>query len=177
VVAFRRPLLGIKYLQTYVESVTKMKALRPMKLKPEQVQHSIDVMTWSETQTDNKVKQVKSDLELLSYGVWRAWLRRKGVEPAGTPAGDSRRNYEVEGFNRTIMDDVRATLISAKQPPWCAVYAAKYCIYMENRLMGSDGNSPASLFYGRPIGVSHCRTYGMLGVFKDPSAPKDHPQG
>jgi len=121
---------GSRYFATFLDDHTKFSAVVPVNSKsdvPEVVKRTIKQL---ETQTGHQLKTVRTDRggEYLNHSL-RSYFESKGVLHQTTAPYTPEQNGAAERLNRTLMERVRAMLLSAglQQQLWAeAVVTANY---------------------------------------------------
>ena len=115
-------------------------------------------------ETGLRVKALRSDRggEYMSHNMQR-WLLDNGIEHQPTPIESSQTNGVAERVNLTIMNRVRATLISTNQPrilwPWAMSHVTHALNFIPSN---SKSVTPHQLMFGSPPDVSHLIPFGSV---------------
>jgi transposase InsO family protein len=151
---------GSRYFATFLDDHTKFSAVVPINSKsdvPEVVKRTIKQL---ETQTGHQLKTVRTDRggEYLNHSL-RSYFESKGVLHQTTAPYTPEQNGAAERLNRTLMERVRAMLLSdgLQQQLWAVATAN----YIRNRSPTTkNAETPWECFTGNKPEVSGMRVFG-----------------
>jgi hypothetical protein len=129
-----------------------------------------DQVTFSETQTGNKVKRLRLDNapEFVS-GQVKNWCKSKGIRLEPTTTYTPEQNGVSERSMRTIIEAERTELEQSGLPYEFWEEAAAHGIYAYNRChLPKIGMTPYEAFYGVKPDVSNLRIFGSLAYVHIP---------
>lgn len=153
------------YFVSFKCAITGFVKIYAMKKKEETYDYLVTFVSWVENQfgaRDCKVKKIFSDQgkEYLSERV-REFLKQRGIETHTTSAYTPASNGVAERVNLTILNDVRAMLLSSKLPPFFWIEAAHYAVFFRNHMWNPKiKNSPAGELGYAPLDINRIYEFG-----------------
>lgn len=162
---------GAKYLATFIDDYSKFSIVVPIRHKSSVAELIKETLPWMEQQTGNRVITIRSDNggEYVSKALGD-WLRQRGITHQFSAPYTPQQNGVAERLNRTILERVRAMLITAGDLPFTLwAEAAATASYLRNRLPATGINmTPVEAFYGYKPRVQHLRTFGSTAYVQVP---------
>jgi hypothetical protein len=153
---------GNNYIATFLDDYSRYAEIVPLSHKSDAGDAIKDIITKWETQTGCTVRRVRSDRggEYVNTAV-TTYFKSKGIVHETTAPYTPEQNGRAERLNRTLMEKVRALLITSQLPTKLWGEAASTACYLRNRSpTGSFEATPYELFYKQKPDVSHLRVFG-----------------
>jgi hypothetical protein len=159
---------GATYLLTLLDDHSRFSVVQPLAGKAQVPGAVKGLLTLMETQSGHSLKAVQSDrgLEFCNKDL-RAFYASRGVLHRTSAPYTPQQNGAAERLNRTLMERVRAMLISAQLPATLWDEAAETACYLRN-LSPAAGKAvtPWEAFHGDKPDVSHLRVWGCAAWVK-----------
>ena len=154
---------GSVYFVTYTDDYSNYLWVYMLKQKSDVPKTFIEWLTLVENQTDKRVKEFRSDNggEYIS-NCFTTICKERGIATQPTIPYTPQQNGVAERMNRTILDNVRATLYYAKLPLYLWAEAVATVVYCRNRSPTSSlkGVTPFERFFTVKPNVEHLRVFG-----------------
>ena len=153
---------GSKYLATFLDDYSKYSVVVPIRQKSDMPRIATETFIMLENQTGKKLRAVRTDngKEYVNQQL-EHYFKSKGVIPQTTNPYTPEQNGAAERLNRTLMEKVRAMLITTKLPESLWAEAAVTANYVRNRSPTSTRDkTPWELFYGSAPDLSAIRAFG-----------------
>ena len=162
---------GCWYFVSFIDDCTNLVAVFPIARKSDVLDRFLTFRAWAETQTGARIRTLRTDGggEYLSHEFDQR-LRATGVARQRTPPYTPQHNGVAERANRTLMNAVRAVLISARMPDRFWALALQAAVYLRNRSPTSKlaGMTPLEAFTGRRPSLGDLRVWGCLAYVHVP---------
>ena len=169
---------GFRYFSLYTDDRSRMKALYLQKSKDETFERYTTYESHLKTQFGIDIKLLHSDRggEFTS-NAFAKHLNAKGTKASYTTHDTPEMNGVSERGNYTIIDHVRALLVDSGLPKSLWGYAAKYVVWLTNRLptrpLEKERKSPFEVLHGTKPDLSRARQFGCrVFVKRDVKPPK-----
>jgi len=163
---------GHKYVFVAVDDYTSLIVCQLIKTKDEQLMFVKKLLAWSETQTGNKCKWIRSDGEWIQ-GEFLQLCDDRGIEHRMTTPGDSDANPRAERMIGMMFAKARAALVSSGLPLNMFGFAISHAAYTHNIIpTARHKRSPAAMFYGHQPQWAHLRPFGCKCYVHMPKADK-----
>jgi hypothetical protein len=162
---------GSVYFVTYTDDFSNYLWVYMLKQKSDVPNTFIEWLTLVENQTDKRVKEFRSDNggEYISK-CFTNICKERGIATQPTIPYTPQQNGLAERVNRTILDNVRATLYHAKLPLYLWAEAVAAVVYCRNRSPTSSlkGVTPFEKFFTVKPNVEHLRVFGCAAYVHVP---------
>jgi transposase InsO family protein len=149
---------GSKYYISFTDDHSRRCTPLFMKNKHEAFDKIKEYITHVERKfgTAPKYLRVDNGKELISQKV-KDWLKSKGIELQNSAPYSPEQMGVAERFNRTLIELVRAMLISQNLPSFLWAEAVAHAAYIRNRAptKALDGKTPHEAWTGEKPNVSH----------------------
>uniref|UniRef100_T1IHC3 Integrase catalytic domain-containing protein n=1 Tax=Strigamia maritima TaxID=126957 RepID=T1IHC3_STRMM len=156
---------GSHHLLCVVDVCTRYTWLFPLKRKSQAFEVYKNFHVQTERLSGLKIKKIRTDRggEFTS-GEFEDFLTSQGVAFQCTNAHSPEMNGVAEQVNRTVLNSVRAMLLSSGLPKRLWAELAMTLIYLKNRYSNArlDNAIPYVLFRKRPLSIRHLRIPGAL---------------
>lgn len=153
---------GSRYFATFLDDYSKFSVVVPVNNKSDVSEVVKRTIKQLETQTGHQLKTVRTDRggEYLNHSL-RSYFDSKGVLHQTTAPYTPEQNGAAERLNRTLMERVRAVLMSAGLQPQLWAEAVVTANYIRNRSPTSkSAKTPWECFTGNKPDVSGMRVFG-----------------
>ena len=158
---------GKHWFVTFVDDYSRRVWVYTMKNKDEVLKIFLDWKKMVETQTDRKIKRLRSDNggEYTSDPFMEV-CRREEIVRHFTVRGTPQQNGVAERMNRTLLEKVRCMLLNAGLSKQFWAEAVTYACHLINRLpaAANDGKTPIEMWRGK-----HATDYDFLHIFGCPA--------
>ena len=170
-------LAGFRYYVLFIDDFSRFTVVFPIVHKSDVLDRFLTFQAWAETLTGAPLRTLRTDGG-GEYGSqeFDRHLNAKGIARQRTPPYTPQHNGVAERANRTLMDEVRAHLISANMPDQFWALALQAAVYLRNRspTRALTGMTPYEAFTGRRPSLSNLRVWGCLAYVH---IPKQKRQG
>ena len=161
---FDRSINGYYYVLAVVDDYSRKGWKEYLHQKSEAPQKLQDLIMRLETQTDRKLKYVRSDRggEFIANSL-ASFFRKKGITHELSAPHTPQQNGVAERFNQTTNEHALAMIHEMDMKPSFWPEAHEYASYTRNRCPTSaipDHKTPNEVFHGRKPDVSSLRIFG-----------------
>ena len=154
---------GYRYFLSIVDDHSHCVVTYLLQEKGEAFQNVKEFITWAETQTERKVKAIRSDNggEFTSKE-FKQYCLEKGIQQELTVPYNPESNGVVERMNRTLMERVRGMLTQSSMDKRYWGEALRTATYLLNRspTTACENKTPYEIFTGRKPDLRHLRIFG-----------------
>ena len=129
------------------------------------MQFLVDLCTYIQTQTQNKLRFINSDNESSFLGVFKDYIKQNGIQVNFTLVGQSVQNRIVERSHQTMWKLARTNLIAANAPEELWPQAMAHGVFMRNHLPHTYLNrisTPHIVFFARHYHGLLLKEWGLL---------------
>lgn len=158
------PVRGLKdeaYVVTALDDFSGFAETILIRNKSEAASGLVNLLTRWETQTEKRVKVVRTDQGTEYKGDLAAFCKRKGVVHQVSVVYTPEQNGRAERLNRTLLERTRALMLQHRMPDSVWSEAMPTAAYLRNLTPQAEKRlTPYELFYGKKPDVSHLRVYG-----------------
>ena len=157
---------GARYALSIVDDYSRYGFVCLLASKSDVAERVIEVVSWIETQTGQRVRTVRSDngTEFVNQTL-RAFYAQRGITHQTSTRYTPQQNGVAERFNQTIQIKVRPMLAESGVGAelWGEVWQA--ACYLRNLSPVADRElTPWELFHGTCPDVSHLRVWGCIDL-------------
>ncbi|KAH9679155.1 hypothetical protein KPL71_026007 [Citrus sinensis] len=156
---------GARYFLSLIDDFSRMVWVFSLKNKDKVFEQFKNWKTLVETQTNRKVKRLRTDngLEFCNKD-FDDFCTKHGMVRHKTVRHTPQQNGLAERMNRTLIDKVRCMLIHSKLPMslWAEALETAYYIVNRSPSSGINFRTPYELWSGKPADYSHFRIFGFL---------------
>ena len=154
---------GSIYFVSFIDDYSNYVWVHMLKRKSEVLEKFVEFVAMAENHSGRTLKKVRSDNagEYFSNEI-ENFCKEKGILTEPTIPYTPQQNGKAERLNRTIMDNVRASLYHAKLPLYLWAEAVAAIVYLRNRSPTSSfkGATPYERWHGVKPDVGHLRAWG-----------------
>ena len=168
---------GEKYFLTFIDKVSKVAKVYPIKTKNEVYDKFIEYINLVENKTGKKIKKLRYDngTEYLNKDMYRLF-RKKGIELEPCPPYVHDLDGTAERSNRTIMDSGRYLLAETKVEKryWPEVVCA--AAYLKNITIANTvvrNKAPYKIFFGKKPDAKYLKLYGSKVFARVPESKRN----
>ena len=154
---------GSIYYVTFIDDFSSYVTIYMMKQKSEVFEKWVEFVAMAENHCGKRVKNVRADNGGEYIGEsFVNFCKERGIQRQPTIPYTPQQNGKSERMNRTIMDNVRATLYHANLPLYLWAEAAANVVYLRNRSPTSSlkGATPYEVWHGVKPNVGNLRAFG-----------------
>lgn len=178
---FRHPApCGAVYALAAVDALTGYAEVALLRAKGDATSALIPILNRMATQSDTKIKAVRSDQGgEFCNAVFAGYCAAKGIVHELTAAGTSCQNGVAERYNRTLLDRVRTLLHAARLPPRLWGPALLHANSVLNSVCRATATQPPiTAAYGVPSNLLQFHEFGsVVWVYNTDPAGKLGPRG
>jgi hypothetical protein len=160
---------GEQYFMLLVDDYTRMTAVFFLRKKSEAFKHFKIYKEMVETETDSKIKCLRSDNggEFTSKE-FMDFCSEHGIKRQLSVARTPQQNGVVERKNKIVQEMARTMLMDSKLMDIFWVQEVHTKVHIQNRGMLKNNNdkTPYELWKGRPMNVKHFRVFGRKCYIK-----------
>jgi len=164
-------LTGFRYFVLFIDDFSRFTVAFPIVHKSDVLDRFLTFKAWAETLTGARLRTLRTDGG-GEYGSqeFDRHLSVSGITRQRTPPYTPQHNGVAERANRTLLDEVRALLISANMPQPFWALALQAAVYLRNRspTRSVTGLTPFEAFTGRRPSLSNLRVWGCLAYVHIP---------
>eukprot|EP00271_Cylindrocystis_brebissonii_P021026 TRINITY_DN732_c0_g1_i3.p1 TRINITY_DN732_c0_g1~~TRINITY_DN732_c0_g1_i3.p1 ORF type:complete len:1491 (-),score=166.73 TRINITY_DN732_c0_g1_i3:1047-5519(-) len=169
---FRTPSLSkAKHLLLFVDSATRFMRGYFITTKSQSYEKFRDYVAWAERTTGHKLKRIRSDHggEFENQEFF-TFCKESGIIHEFAAPYTPQQNSMVERGNRTVVEGIRAALVSRNLPNKFWAEAARNFINVRNSLPNKhlDRKSPQMLWDGTEVDLTKLHAFGTPLFFKIP---------
>lgn len=155
---------GSKYMMTFLDEYKNMGVVYFLKFKSQAFSCFKHYVKWSERQTQEKLRKIRTDNggEYTSEE-WAMYCRESGIHHSMGPPHSPQLNGKAERFNRTILDRILPTLFHSNLPTRLWEDSARNSLTGLNASpsrTNPGSSSPISMWEGKAASYSRLRTFG-----------------
>jgi hypothetical protein len=172
---------GNNYFLTVVDHATDYSIVQALKTKDQAPSAIKSTIEWLETQTDRKVKAIRTDngKEYVNKAL-DDYLKSKGIHHEGTIPYSPQMNGKAERLNRTLLDKARSLLHNTTLPKYMWSDAVVTANYLRNRTPTSSSHkTPYERMWNKTPDLQHLRAFGATAyahIPKEKRASKFDPR-
>ena len=156
---------GFSYFVLFIDDFSRFIVVFPIAYKSDVLSRFLIFHAWAERLTGARLRTLRTDGG-GEYGSreFDQYLSDKGIARQRTPPYTPQHNGIAERANRTLMEEVRALLISSSMPNRFWALALQAAVYLRNRspTRTLTGMTPYEAFTGRRPSLSGLRVWGCL---------------
>ncbi|XP_058004059.1 retrovirus-related Pol polyprotein from transposon TNT 1-94 [Hevea brasiliensis] len=156
---------GSKYFLLFIDDFSRYCWVYFLKQKSEVFSKFQQFKAFVETQTDSKIKILRSDngTEYTSIQ-FKEYLQKAGIHHQLTVPYTPQQNGVSERKNRYLMNMARCLLFEKNLPKELWAEAVNTAVYLQNRLSTKalDGKTPFEAWFGVKPSVAHLKVFGSI---------------
>lgn len=164
-----------KYMVTFLDDYSNYSIVKLLKKKSDVYDAMLEVIPFMETQTEKKVKAVRSDNggEYMSTDL-KDFFTLRGIDHQTTMPYSPQSNGKAERLNRTLLEKAKPMISEANLPEALWGEAIMTANYLKNRSpTANKSKTPFELFTGKAPDLSNLRTFGSEAYVLTPKKKRN----